>query len=55
MNPVDEGFYSDDIEESVAAMNRSIEQLAEHSLEQYQWEYKRFKKQPDGQSLYPRG
>ena len=55
MEPVDEGFYSEDVDESVAAMNRSIEKLAEHGLEQYQWEYKRFKKQPDGQSLYPRG
>ncbi|XYG97014.1 lysophospholipid acyltransferase family protein [Marinomonas sp. PE14-40] len=55
MQPVDEGFYSDDIETSVAAMNRSIEKLIELHPEQYQWEYKRFKKQPDGHSLYPRG
>lgn len=55
MEPVDEGFYSDDIDESVAAMNRSIEALIARYPEQYQWEYKRFKKQPDGQSLYPRG
>lgn len=55
MKPVDEGFYSEDVEESVAAMNRSIELLAEHDVEQYQWEYKRFRKQPDGPSLYPRG
>ncbi|KZM40247.1 lipid A biosynthesis acyltransferase [Marinomonas sp. SBI22] len=55
MQPVDEDFYSDDIETSVAAMNRSIEKLIELHPEQYQWEYKRFKKQPDGHSLYPRG
>ena len=55
MEPVDDGFYSDDLEESVTAMNRSIEKLIARYPEQYQWEYKRFKKQPDGQSLYPRG
>jgi len=55
MKPVDEGFYSDNVEDSVGAMNRSIEKLAEHDIEQYQWEYKRFRKQPDGPSLYPRG
>ncbi len=55
MEPVDEAFYSDVIEESVASMNLSIEKIVDRYPEQYQWEYKRFKKQPDGQSLYPRG
>lgn len=55
MVPVDDGFYSADIEASVMAMNRSIEKIVARYPEQYQWEYKRFKKQPDGKSLYPRG
>lgn len=55
MKPVEDGFYSEDLVESVTAMNHSIETLAEHGIEQYQWEYKRFRKQPEGPSLYPRG
>jgi len=38
-----EGIYSKDIEQSVLAMNASIEGCVLHIPEQYQWEYKRFK------------
>ncbi|MDX1451826.1 MAG: lysophospholipid acyltransferase family protein [Oleiphilaceae bacterium] len=41
--PVDPDIYSEDIETSVAAMNRSIEDCVRDRPEQYQWEYKRFK------------
>jgi len=39
----DPDIYSDDIETSVTAMNRSIEACVADYPEQYQWEYKRFK------------
>lgn len=39
----DLAMYSKDIEESVAAMNRSVEACVRYKPEQYQWEYKRFK------------
>lgn len=50
---VDERFYDEDIHTSLAGLNGSIERLVMKAPEQYQWEYKRFKRQPnDGGSLY---
>jgi len=40
---VDEGIYSEDIGQSLLAMNASIEKCVLHIPDQYQWEYKRFK------------
>ncbi|HEY9035843.1 MAG TPA: lysophospholipid acyltransferase family protein [Pseudomonadales bacterium] len=34
---------------AVTAMNAAVERLVRQHPEQYQWEYKRFKKRPDGQ------
>ncbi len=49
----DPDIYSTDLTASVAAMNRSVEQCARLHPEYYQWEYKRFKRQPEGvQRLY---
>jgi KDO2-lipid IV(A) lauroyltransferase len=45
---VDEAIQSEDVETSVAAMNQAIEKLVQKNPEQYQWEYKRFKKPPAG-------
>ena len=45
---VAEAIHSEDVEESVTAMNAAIEKLVEKNPEQYQWEYKRFKKPPAG-------
>jgi len=39
----DEGVYSADPRESLAAMNRTIASAVATAPEQYQWEYKRFK------------
>ena len=48
-----DAIYSEDVEESVAAMNEAIETLIAQDPAQYQWEYKRFKKPPpDGARLY---
>ena len=41
-------IYSDDLAASLAALNRSVEALILERPEQFQWEYKRFKTQPDG-------
>ena len=43
----EEGVYSEDPLTQVQALNRSVEACVTKSAEQYQWEYKRFKKQPD--------
>lgn len=42
----DPEIYSADVEASVAAMNRTVEACASAHLRYYQWEYKRFKRQP---------
>lgn len=45
--PVSE-TYAKHIPEALAGMNHSIETLMAETPEQYQWEYKRFKRQPEG-------
>ena len=41
-------IYSDDANVAVAALNKGIENLVLEAPEQYQWEYKRFRKVPAG-------
>ena len=54
--PADEGIYSSDIDISVAALNRSVENCIALAQDQYQWEYKRFKRRPDNEpTFYPKG
>ncbi len=48
----DAQIYSDDLQESVQGLNRSVEACVLRSLPQYQWEYKRFRRQPDGSKFY---
>lgn len=48
----DAGIYSDDSETAAAAMNRTIERCVAVCPAQYQWTYKRFRKQPDGVNPY---
>ncbi|MEP0071343.1 MAG: lysophospholipid acyltransferase family protein [Marinomonas sp.] len=50
--PIGEAFYDDDLEVSAKILNKSIESLISRHPEQYQWEYKRFKKQLDNQRFY---
>lgn len=45
---VDNGIYSEDPEQSAQAMNKGIEACIAEAPAQYQWDYKRFKKHPDG-------
>ena len=42
-----DAIYSKDIEQSAAEMNRAIESAIERAPEQYQWEYKRFRRISD--------
>ena len=39
--------YSEDLPTALAALNHSVEAVVLEAKEQYQWEYKRFKRQPD--------
>ena len=51
--PADEGTYSDDPAESVAAINRTVEGLISECPAQYQWSYRRFRTRPEGEtSIY---
>ena len=44
----EESIYAGDALVAVAAMNRVVEECVREMPEQYQWEYKRFKRQPKG-------
>lgn len=44
----DEAIYSEDLQTSVDGLNKTVETCIALAPEQYQWEYKRFKKQPEG-------
>jgi KDO2-lipid IV(A) lauroyltransferase len=46
---VDPRLYGPDLPESMAAMNRSIEACVRAIPDQYQWEYTRFDRRPEGQ------
>ncbi|MDY6816562.1 MAG: lysophospholipid acyltransferase family protein [Pseudomonadota bacterium] len=45
---VDPGLASRDMPESLTALNRSVEKCIEGAPEQYQWEYKRFRRAAPG-------
>lgn len=47
-----EDIYSADSQTSLRALNQMVEWSIEDNVAQYQWGYKRYKVQPDGQSLY---
>ncbi len=53
--PAEEGLYSDDKTVAVSALNAGVEKMVELAPEQYQWEYKRFRAQPDGTDFYANG
>lgn len=48
----DAEIYSEDVQTSLAAMNRSVEGCINVCPSQYQWEYKRFRKQPPGEPKF---
>jgi KDO2-lipid IV(A) lauroyltransferase len=47
-SPADQSIYSADQATSLEAMNSGVESIAALAQEQYQWEYKRFRAQPEG-------
>lgn len=55
IEPVSDDIYADDVEVSATAMNQAVEKLIAHAPAQYQWEYKRFKRQPDKKVIYQAG
>ncbi|RLQ22083.1 bacitracin ABC transporter permease [Seongchinamella sediminis] len=42
----EDGIYDEDTQVSLAAMNRGVEACVRNCVEQYQWEYKRFRVRP---------
>ncbi len=51
--PAEAAIYSDDMAVSLAALNRGVETCLRQCVEQYQWEYKRFRVRPrQGRDLY---
>jgi len=48
----DEQIVSSDIDESVAGLNHSVENVVNDCRAQYQWEYKRFKRRPNSEARF---
>jgi Kdo2-lipid IVA lauroyltransferase/acyltransferase len=48
----EEQLYSEDKATAISALNAGVEKMVELAPEQYQWEYKRFRAQPDGSDFY---
>jgi KDO2-lipid IV(A) lauroyltransferase len=52
-HPAEDAIYDEDTAVSLLALNRGVERCVRSCVEQYQWEYKRFRVRPrDGQGLY---
>ena len=54
IEPAPEGIYSADQLTALTALNGAVEQCIAAIPEQYQWEYKRFRRQPEGGKQYYR-
>ena len=53
--PAEQAIYSEEVKVSLAALNRGVESCIAEAPEQYQWEYKRFRRAPEGKTgLYRR-
>jgi KDO2-lipid IV(A) lauroyltransferase len=50
--PADAEIADADTQVATAALNRSVEQCVRLAPEQYQWEYKRFRKRPEGEPSF---
>jgi len=48
----DQTIYDEDLLISVRGLNKTVEDCVLMAVEQYQWEYKRFRRQPDGKKFY---
>ncbi|MDH5764612.1 MAG: lysophospholipid acyltransferase family protein [Gammaproteobacteria bacterium] len=47
--PASDGFHDKDLQQATELMNRDVEELVRLHPEQYQWIYKRFNTQPEGE------
>lgn len=50
--PASDALYSDDQVTAVTALNDDVARIVALDPQQYQWEYKRFRVQPDGRDIY---
>lgn len=48
----EEAIHSSDVATSATSLNRSVEKVVSLAPSQYQWEYKRFRRQPDDSEFY---
>ena len=48
--PAEQAFYSKDMSEAAAALNRGVEACIRIAPTQYQWSYKRFRRRPEGEA-----
>ena len=53
--PASDGLCSEDKSTAVNALNAGVESVVGLAPEQYQWEYKRFRAQPDNTDFYAKG
>ncbi len=45
-------IYDEDLQQSLRGLNKTIEDCVLMAVDQYQWEYKRFRRRPDGERFY---
>ncbi len=50
--PAEDDFYAEDLDASLAALNRGVEQCIATDPEQYLWAYKRYKSRPEGEPSF---
>ncbi len=50
--PANQDIYSEDLDVSVTALNKTVEESIREAPEQYQWEYKRFRQGPEGKTRF---
>lgn len=50
--PADDDVHADDMDVSVAAVNRGVEQIVRLDPAQYLWGYKRFRQRPEGEPRF---
>ncbi|GJM11988.1 MAG: lipid A biosynthesis lauroyl acyltransferase [Pseudohongiella sp.] len=48
----DKAIYGEDLQASVRGLNKTVEDCVTLAVQQYQWEYKRFRRQADGKKFY---
>lgn len=52
LKPASQDIRNEDLIESATALNKDIEECINDCPEQYQWGYKRFRRQPKGRSMF---